>query len=86
MNNYKSIMKKYKRYIYKFNLKYVGKWKLTCFLNLSKNESGLYLYLYLLKDNSYFKFKINLDDLNLFEPKYVIFRLIENAFVKGSDD
>ena len=74
----------------KFNDLYENKYFLTCFLNLDINEeiAGYYLYLNEIRDKDnirQFSFKIKLDDFNKYDPHEVIFNLIVNGIVKGSD-
>ena len=62
-----------------FNKKHEGKYFLTLFLD--KHVDIFYIYLHY-KEGYFYTFTIPIDYLDKFEPKYVIFRLIENGFIK----
>ena len=78
----KDIVKEYEKQIEIFNNKYKHNYLITCFLDIGDNKC-LDLYLHFLKKGKYFyTFKILIDDLFKYEPKYIIYRLIENSFIK----
>lgn len=80
-NSLKNTLKDFTKQIKLFNKKYNRKYKLSMYYDFNPKDEGLWLYLYDYKVDKIFTWKIL--EVIKYDPKKVIFNLIEKGYIKG---
>lgn len=84
-NSLKNTLKEFNKQIKLFNKKYNKKYELYMYYDFNpENEEGLWIYLYDYKGDKIFTWKIL--EVIKYEPKKVIFDLIEKGYIRGEDN